>query len=66
MNKNLITDKGEVFGWGNAEYGQLECIGDNQQLNLPQFIQSTKGLGKIIDIASGGSNCCILNGKNFY
>ena len=59
----FIVDKGEVFGFGNAEYGQLETIGDNQQINEPKFVSFTKGLGKIVDIAAGGSFCMILNGK---
>lgn len=57
-----VSDKGEVFGWGNSEYGQLETFGDTQQICKPQFINKTKGLGKIVDIAAGGSFCLILNG----
>lgn len=52
-----------MFGWGNAEYGQLETIGDTQQINVPQMLaQKTKGLGRIVDVAAGGSFCMILNG----
>lgn len=58
-----FVDKGEVFGFGNAEYGQLETIGENQQINEPKFLSFTKGLGKIVDIAAGGSFCMILNGN---
>lgn len=57
------TDKGEVFGWGNAEYGQIEAIGDHPQFNTPKFILALKGIGKIVDIATGGSYCLVLNGK---
>lgn len=60
-----LNDRGEVFGWGNSEYGQLRCDGDNQQINSPQFVEVTKSFGKIVDIASGGSVCMVLNGK-FY
>lgn len=59
-----ISDKGEVFGWGNSEYGQLETFGDTQQICKPQFINKTKELGKIVDIAAGGSFCMVLNGTN--
>lgn len=56
-------EKGQVFGWGNSEYGQLETIGDTQQINVPQMLTAkTKGLGRIVDIAAGGSFCMILNG----
>lgn len=58
-----LNDKGEVFGWGNSEYGQLKCEGDTQQINTPQFIESTRQFGKIKDIAAGGSYCLILNGE---
>lgn len=57
-----LLGKGEVFGWGNAEYGQLKTYGDTQQINSPQILP-TKGIGKIIDIAAGGSFCMLLNGK---
>lgn len=58
-----LNDTGDVFGWGNSEYGQLECIDDVQQINSPQYISALKGIGKIIDIAAGGSYCLVLNGK---
>ncbi|KAG4070917.1 hypothetical protein HA402_011143 [Bradysia odoriphaga] len=57
----MLNDKGEVFGFGNAEYGQLETVGDSQQVNEPKFVSLTKGLGKIVDIAAGGSFCMVLN-----
>ncbi|XP_055684508.1 RCC1-like G exchanging factor-like protein [Lutzomyia longipalpis] len=57
-----LSDKGEVFGWGNTEYGQLCNVGGNaQQIHTPVHLESLKGLGKITDIASGGSFCLILN-----
>uniref|UniRef100_A0A1B0GKG8 RCC1-like domain-containing protein n=1 Tax=Lutzomyia longipalpis TaxID=7200 RepID=A0A1B0GKG8_LUTLO len=57
-----LSDKGEVFGWGNTEYGQLCNVGGNaQQIHTPVHLKSLKGLGKITDIASGGSFCLILN-----
>lgn len=62
----MKTDKGEVFGWGNSEYGQLPCTEDNQQINKPRYVECTKGLGRIVDIASGGSICLVLNGEFSY
>lgn len=57
-----LNDKGEVFGWGNSEYGQLD---DTEyappQLNTPKALEVTRDKGKIKDIASGGSFCMILN-----
>lgn len=59
----LNTDKGKVFGWGNSEYGQIPGIGDNQQVNIATEIKACDDLGRITDIASGGSFCMVLNGK---
>lgn len=55
-----INDKGEVFGWGNTEYGQF-VLNDTQQVNVPRFLEITKGLSKIVDVATTGSACLILN-----
>ncbi|KAK3912656.1 RCC1-like G exchanging factor-like protein [Frankliniella fusca] len=54
-----LNNKGEVFGWGNSEYGQLEA--DILQLSTSKYIKSTEALGKIVDIAAGGSFCMVLN-----
>lgn len=66
MKKNemifVFVDKNEVFGWGNSEYNQLDLHGGIQQTNTPIHLQNTKKCGKVIDIASGGSACMVLNG----
>ncbi|XP_044734121.1 RCC1-like G exchanging factor-like protein [Chrysoperla carnea] len=54
----VLSEKGEVFGWGNSEYGQLPG-GETQQINSP--IHVNEKWGKIVDIASGGSFCMALN-----
>lgn len=56
-----LSDKGKVFGWGNSEYGQIPAKDDNQQINIATEIEACKNLGRIIDIASGGSFCMVLN-----
>lgn len=58
----VFVDKNEVFGWGNSEYNQLDLHGGIQQTNTPIHLQNTKKCGKVIDIASGGSACMVLNG----
>ncbi|XP_047001017.1 RCC1-like G exchanging factor-like protein [Schistocerca americana] len=55
-----LNAKGEVFGWGNNEYGQLLLPTDLQQLNAPRHIKLA-GVGKVLDIASGGSFCLVVN-----
>lgn len=63
-----LNDKGEVFGWGNSEYGQLIDVENNYdtsqvQFNQPKYLNMIKNLGKIIDIAAGGSFCLVLNNE---
>ena len=57
----LSVDRGELFGWGNSEYGQFACVTEEQQICRPTRIK-TPSVGKIIDIACGGSICIVLNG----
>ena len=61
-----LNDRGEVFGWGNSEYGQFNSVTEEQQLSRPTKLDVDKTVGKVIDIASGGSICMVLNGKATY
>lgn len=57
-----LSEKGEVFGWGNTEYGQLTMDTDDiPQINSPRHLAFLKDCGKITDIAAGGSYCLALN-----
>lgn len=56
-----LNDKGEVFGWGNSEYGQISLTEGVQQINVATNLSYMKGVGKVIDIAAGGSFCAVLN-----
>ena len=56
-----LNDKGEVFGWGNSEYGQFQTVTDEQQLSIPTKLNVNEVVGKVIDIASGGTICMVLN-----
>lgn len=59
----LIIDLGDVFGWGNTEYCQISTLDNCQQIAVPTHIRMCKKLGKIIDVAAGGTFCLVLNGK---
>lgn len=62
----MFTDKGELFGWGNSEYGQIPMATTQHQVNTPYaLLNFTRGLGRIVDIAAGGSFCMIVNGWNY-
>ncbi|XP_031618960.1 RCC1-like G exchanging factor-like protein [Contarinia nasturtii] len=56
-----LNDKNEVFGWGNSEYNQLGLSNGIQQVNTPINLKLLKKCGKIIDIATAGSACMVLN-----
>jgi alpha-tubulin suppressor-like RCC1 family protein len=51
-----------VFGWGNSEYSQL-LHEEIQQINTARYLKKFQGLGKIIDVAAGGSFCIAVNGR---
>jgi len=58
-----LNEKGEVFGWGNSEYGQFNAVTPEQQLARPtrlKHVEEAVG-GKVIDIAAGASICMVLN-----
>ena len=61
----LFSENGEVFGWGNSEYSQLHMATEEQQVNSPVKLNLGE-VGKVLDIASGGSMCMVLNGKNSF
>lgn len=57
-----VNENGEMFGWGNTEYNQLnnaenECT----QINSPIHLKFTDEIGKVKDVAAGGSFCMALN-----
>ncbi len=62
-NVLALNDRGEVFGWGNSEYGQFNTVTEEQQVNSPVKLDLGP-VGKVIDVASGGSMCMVLNGKS--
>ncbi|KAG8195766.1 hypothetical protein JTE90_004773 [Oedothorax gibbosus] len=60
-----VSDKGDVFGWGNSEYHQLNSITDKQQINIPRKLNLN--IGKVTQVAAGGTMCAVLNEKgNVY
>ncbi|KAK7084561.1 Williams-Beuren syndrome chromosome region 16 protein [Halocaridina rubra] len=55
-----LNDKGDVFGWGNNEYHQLGSITDEMQMHTAKKLH-LPDVGRIIDIASSGTMCLVLN-----
>ncbi|KAF7279900.1 hypothetical protein GWI33_006605 [Rhynchophorus ferrugineus] len=56
-----LSEKGDVFGWGNTEYGQMSLPDDEQQLCHPTHIKMLQGHGKFKSVASAGSFCLAAN-----
>ncbi|OTF80831.1 hypothetical protein BLA29_015395, partial [Euroglyphus maynei] len=61
----MFSDKGQMFGWGNNEYGQLSMAIDvnrNQtQIHTSRYLKHDNMIGKISDVAAAGSMCALLN-----
>ena len=60
----FFLDKGQVFGWGNSEYGQLRLATTEMQLHTPRHLPLPPIFGKIVDVAAAGTACLVLNGTN--
>ncbi|KAK7475627.1 hypothetical protein BaRGS_00033120 [Batillaria attramentaria] len=57
-----VSDKGDVFGWGNSEYNQLAMVTEHTQINTPHYLPLSR-CGRIIKAVAGGSACAVLNDK---
>ncbi|XP_012925926.1 RCC1-like G exchanging factor-like protein isoform X1 [Heterocephalus glaber] len=57
-----VSADGAVFGWGNSEYLQLASITDSTQVSVPRSLPFS-GVGKVKQVACGGTGCAVLNGE---
>ncbi|XP_037079034.1 RCC1-like G exchanging factor-like protein [Pollicipes pollicipes] len=57
-----VSESGDVFGWGNSEYGQLGSVTDEQQLGVARRLPL--GVGRVRDVASAGTMCALINDKD--
>ena len=51
-----------MFGWGNNEYQQLGLSCNEPQQCVPKLIKMPSAVGKVTDIACGGTSSYVLNG----
>lgn len=51
-----------MFGWGSTEYNQIFVAKKVQTIHTAKSLPMN-GLGKIVDIAAGGSACLVCNGE---
>ncbi|GAB1606706.1 RCC1-like G exchanging factor-like protein [Argonauta hians] len=56
-----VSAEGDLFGWGNSEYNQLAMITDHTQVHTPTHFKLPASVGKVREVASGGSICGFLN-----
>jgi len=58
-----VSESGDVFGWGNSEYGQLASVTSDIQLNSPRSLNPglNSTFGKVVKAVAGGSLCALLN-----
>ncbi|XP_076456866.1 RCC1-like G exchanging factor-like protein isoform X2 [Babylonia areolata] len=57
-----VSDRGDVFGWGNSEYNQLAMVTDHTQCSTPRRLPLTS-CGRVVKAVAGGSICAVLNDK---
>ncbi|XP_042237238.1 RCC1-like G exchanging factor-like protein [Homarus americanus] len=55
-----LNEKGEVFGWGNSEYHQLNSATDDMQIHVAKKL-NFPGVKKVLDVASAGTMCLLLD-----
>ncbi|CDW54440.1 Williams Beuren syndrome chromosomal region 16 [Trichuris trichiura] len=53
-----LSDKGEVFCWGNSEYRQFGSVTTDMQVFEPRHLNLK--IGPVRQVASGGSSCAVL------
>lgn len=56
-----LSERGDLFGWGNSEYGQLSMITDETQVSVPRNIPLHHC---VIQVAAAGSKCAVLTGRS--
>ncbi|CAL4200028.1 unnamed protein product, partial [Meganyctiphanes norvegica] len=56
-----LNDAGDVFGWGNSEYHQLNSVTSEMQIHSARRLQLPSHIGKVVDVAAAGTMCLILN-----
>ena len=58
-----VSNKGEVFGWGNSEYGQFDMITQEPQIASPTHLPVNDVCGQVKAVAAAGTKCAVVNGK---
>ena len=61
-----LSDKGEIFGWGNNEYNQLTMCGSKEpQIGIPRHLKLPAYIKlPIVSVAAAGTHCLLLDSNN--
>jgi alpha-tubulin suppressor-like RCC1 family protein len=58
-----LSEQGEIYGWGNNEYKQLEMsgtiepqVGVPRHIKLPSYVKTP-----VLDVAASGTSCLIID-----
>ena len=54
-----LSDKGQVFGWGNSEYKQLAVVTDLPQTPTPVHLPF-RDIGRVASVSAGGTVCGLV------
>jgi alpha-tubulin suppressor-like RCC1 family protein len=54
-----VSANGQLFGWGQSEYGQFAMITDEPQVPIARHLPFA--IGHVIDAAASGTACLVLN-----
>lgn len=62
----VLSDDGEVFGWGNNEYKQLFMSGNNEpQIGVPMHLKIPSYVKRpILNVACSGTHCMVIDSDN--
>ena len=60
-----VPGTGQVYGWGNNEYGQLGVLSKDEQASKPVYVElpNLDTDGPLVSMATGGAFTAFLTGK---
>jgi hypothetical protein len=59
----MFSERGDVFGWGNSEYGQLASVaGGGTQVNVSRHLPFSSNT-TFVKVAAAGTMCALIDGK---
>lgn len=58
-----VSDTGELFGWGNSEYGQFDMITQQPQIASPTHLPVNDVCGQVKGVTAAATKCALVNGE---